>query len=68
MPLTPAKPPFRVTKSASDRAGQLSEQSESEETSESILVVDISKDRMVARKSPFSVLTVAVVMPAPGGP
>jgi len=46
----------------------LSEQSESEDTSVSILVPVMSRERMVARKLPLSVLTVAVVMPAPGGP
>ncbi|KKU58397.1 MAG: hypothetical protein UX80_C0003G0052 [Candidatus Amesbacteria bacterium GW2011_GWA2_47_11b] len=46
----------------------MSEQSESEDTSVSILVPVMSRERMVARKLPLSVLTVAVVMPAPGGP
>ena len=68
MPLTPAKPPLWATKSARDRAGQLSEQSESDETSVIMREVDRSIDKMVARKLPFSVLTVAVVRPAPGEP
>lgn len=68
MPLTPAKPPFLVTKSASDKAGQSFEQSESE--AESVIIRDDPKstERMVARKLPFSVCTVAVVRPDPGGP
>mgnify|MGYP001563052295 CR=1 FL=1 len=68
MPLTPANPPFLLTKSARDRVGQSLEQSESEETSVIILEEDRSIDKMVARKSPFSVLTVAVARPVSGGP
>ena len=68
MPLTPAKPPLRVTKSESDKAGQLSEQSESE--AESVIIRDEprSTEKMVALKSPFSVWTVADVNPDPAGP